>query len=106
MASNGPNSGRATEGWMRVWNGGRGALCGALSVALASCSQHAEPAEDIGSSQQAVYGSNARVWTPETDPPFRGVGIVKLWNDDGSNAGNCSGTLVQRNLVLTAGHCF
>lgn len=34
------------------------------------------------------------------------MGIVKLWNDDGSNAGNCSGTLVQRNLVLTAGHCF
>lgn len=110
-----------------------GGLVGVTGCAIGSfgCSEtQSAPSEDLGSSAQAITGTNLKSWTTG-DAPWGGVGRVKIKFDqcvlqcpDGwppSDVGcadnvpavsictpqtaSCSGTLIARDLVLTAGHC-
>lgn len=73
------------------------------TLALAACGS-GEREGRVAFDEGPVTGGDSVDVTTSSDPYYRTVG--KLTISYGGSTGVCSGTLIQRNVVLTAGHCF
>lgn len=38
--------------------------------------------------------------------PFNTIGLIRMYGEDGSLSGHCSGALIKASVILTAGHCI
>jgi hypothetical protein len=115
---------------MAFWGFFKRAIVGGIALGLSGCGTDAEPQEPTSKVHEAVTGSNSFTWTTAA-APWGSVGIVRIaYNkcpllcENGQPPAPrngcqnptrqctaqtpvaCSGTLIQRDLVLTAGHCF
>ena len=74
-----------------------------IAFALSGCT------DDVGDEQKLsmddVATTTQAVENGELDP-FMGEGVIQLYIWNGSNWGYCSGQVIARDTVLTAGHCF
>ncbi|HTQ04421.1 MAG TPA: trypsin-like serine protease [Polyangiaceae bacterium] len=103
----------------------------AFGVTALSCQESRPPSENLGTSRDPVSGTNTQTWTSGAASPWGGVGVINIsyqtCTQQCSNGsppargtcpsgtstyvctpqrGGCSGTLIARDLVLTAGHCL
>src|SRR5262245_30255128 len=119
---------------MASWGVVKKAIVGGIALGLSGCGTGAEPQENTSSVRETVTGGNTFTWTTPGSP-WGAVGMLNIsWNDcpllcpngnppsqrygcGGMGGGSptrqcsgkmvqCSGALIQRDLVLTAGHCF
>jgi hypothetical protein len=89
--------------------GVRALALAAFCVAATGCgSKAAPPSERTGVVSSHINGGDSENATSATTLPEMAVGQVKVpFPNGGPNGfGTCSGTLILRNVVLTAAHCF
>ncbi len=82
----------------------RSSVLGVASVAVllaAACDNGDGATERVASVQQAVMQG-----TDDDAGVFSGVVLVSIQLPGFLNPGQCSGALISRSVVLTAGHCF
>ena len=87
------------------------ALASATIVALGAvaCSDEATPESDEGSlvSAHAVVGEDDRVRITDTTAfPWRAIAYLELHYDSTAEVGQCTGTFIGPDAVLTAAHCL
>ena len=78
-----------------------------IGIVVVACGGSAEPDSDSPISRHAVVGEDDRVRITDTTAfPWRAIAYLELYYDAEGDVGQCTGTFIGPDAVLTAAHCL
>ena len=78
-----------------------------IGIVVVACGGSAEPDGDSPISRHAVVGEDDRVRITDTTAfPWRAIAYLELYYDAEGDVGQCTGTFIGPDAVLTAAHCL